>query len=55
MRIHGQEKKKRGPNMNLPVCSVAMTVDHNKDKQLNDMLRDGIKESQYSETSSPKA
>lgn len=37
-------KGKWKPNMKLPVCSVAMTVDYNKNTQLHDiMLRNGIK------------
>lgn len=40
----GQMWGKWKPNMKLPVCSVAMTVDYNKNTQLHDiMLRNGIK------------
>lgn len=37
--------KIKGPGMKLPVCSVAMTVDYNKNVQLQDiMLRDCTKD-----------
>lgn len=37
-------KGKWKPNMKLPVCSVAMTVDYNKNTELHDiMLRNGRK------------